>query len=173
MGANNPDSQSSLRSFELDEFLLQLDGPLWIVAGRRHVAHAVLVGFTLGVAPVLLHDQLCAHGRHQHGDLPRRLVFDLGAQHHHAGHGAHLREHAGRLLARAMRCVRVHDFMAKDRRQFGLGFQFVEQAPVDHEFPPRQGPGVGARVVQDTEFKLQYVFSLSLGREPLPTRHAT
>jgi hypothetical protein len=70
-------------------------GALRVVAGLGHVAHAVLVGLALGVAPVALHDQLRAHGGHLHRDLPSRLVFDGRAEHHHAGHGADLRQHPG------------------------------------------------------------------------------
>ena len=47
---------------------------------------------------------------------------------------------------------RVHGFMAQDGGQFGFGFQFGQQPPVDRYLAARQRPGVRYRVVQHDEF---------------------
>ena len=151
---------------EFHEGFLQFDGALRVVAGFAHVAHAVLVGFALGVATVLLGQHLGANGRHHHRHLARLLVVDGAAEHHHADHRGRLRDHALGLRAGAVRGVGVDDFVGQHGGELGLGVQLGEQAAVDHDLAARQGPGVGHGVVEYAEFVVQFALSARAFGQP-------
>ena len=142
-----------------EECLLQLNRALRVIAGLGHVQHAVLIGFALGVAAVLLREQLRSQRRHHHAHFPGGGIVEGAAENDHGGHRTELHEHALGLGAGALGGVSVHDFVTQHGGQLSFRIQLRQQAAVDRDLAARQGPGIGHRIVQNAELKIQFILA--------------
>ena len=129
---------------EAHEGLLELDRALRIVAGLRHVLHAVGIGFEFRAATVTSETRLRQQVGAAHDET---AVVAVAGSNSGADH-ADLQNHGACLLLRGVARRSVHGLVPEHCSKLRLGFEFVKQPAVNGNLPSRERPSIGHRVVQ-------------------------
>ncbi len=143
--------------------LHHLDHALGVVAGRRHVLHAELVGLALLVAAVLHEHQV----RGQKPPLREELApLDPGGfQGHEPDGGQDAREHLPGVARGLVAGRHVPDLVAQHGRELRLVLHARQKPPGDRDLPPGQGVGVDLGGVHHVEL-VGKPRPVAQGREP-------
>ncbi len=126
---------------------LQVHRTRWVITSRRHIAHAVLVGFELCATAVSHRQQLSCHARTADGKVAVTAVTACHAR----GNNETLQQHASRQLLRGVPGCCVHDLVTEHGGKFRLGLHFGQQAAIHRDLAAGQRPGVGHRIIQHDE----------------------
>ena len=107
-----------------------------------------MIGFTLGIAPVFLRNQLGTDTDTHLGQIG--VVSALGGNSRPGN--PDLQQHALGHALGAMTSGGVNNFVTQNRGEFGFTFQLGQQSPIDADLASGQGPGVGNGIVEDFKF---------------------
>ena len=133
---------------QLHEGFLQSHRALRVIAGTRHVLHAVVIRFQFRLAAVARLDQRAADLR----SLQREILVGAVRRRDAEYREADVEQRAGLLGLRAVACRGVHDLVAQHRGELRFVLELHQQAAVDRDLAPGQRPGVGRGIVQHHEF---------------------
>jgi len=129
---------------EAHERFLERDRGARVVAGRRHVAHAVEIRFELRPAAVALRDQLRADA----GRADSKPAVIAALRRHLSREQCALQQHAALHGQRAVSSGRVHDLVAEHGRELGFRLKLREQPAIHRDLAAGQRPSVRHGTVQ-------------------------